>query len=41
MVDNMKDELLNPDKGTCDMNGCDNDAVGSNGVGAKLCNFHI
>lgn len=37
----MKDELLNPDKGECDVEGCTNDAVADNGVGGKLCNYHI
>jgi hypothetical protein len=27
--------------GKCDMEGCDKQAVSGNGVGAKLCRYHI
>jgi len=37
----MKDEYLSGMTGTCDMNGCEREAVASNGVGAKLCSYHI
>lgn len=37
----MKDYLLNPDMGECDIDGCTNKAVAGNGVGGRLCSYHI
>jgi hypothetical protein len=37
----MKDEYLNPDRGTCDIEGCNRKAVADNGVGGSLCRYHI
>jgi hypothetical protein len=37
----MKHERINPDKVTCDVQGCNRDAVAGNGVGGRLCSYHI